>query len=272
MADAGPTNAGSTHEPTLWPSPKANRRMLWISLAVFLLFSILELKKMFLWIDLPVDRWVLHNVHSPLGRDQHVQVFWPSKNWTLLGYTSLWGEGPLTLVVTWVGIMALLVLNERRRAIISALSAALGGWLILTIRAWFHHEMDPWVFQIVPKPPITFPSGHAAGGAQCWGYTIFFLLRTARERDFGTPKWVQAALLGCWIFVMVAVGLDRVLVRDHVISDIPGGWALGIFLLAISLRIDDWFVHRKAQALAQDEAQVKPAADPALVTGPDAAL
>jgi diacylglycerol kinase family enzyme/membrane-associated phospholipid phosphatase len=70
----------------------------------------------------------------------------------------------------------------------------------------------------------SFPSGHADGiGLLC---TVLVLLTVIGLR----PSVLRTALIGGWVAVGVLVGLDRIFLAVHNVSDVVGGWLLGVFV------------------------------------------
>jgi undecaprenyl-diphosphatase len=73
----------------------------------------------------------------------------------------------------------------------------------------------------------SFPSGHSLGSIVCYGALFLVFLPATR----GVWRRVFAAVIGTLI---VAIGISRLLLGVHYISDVLGGWALGITWLGIT--------------------------------------
>jgi undecaprenyl-diphosphatase len=73
----------------------------------------------------------------------------------------------------------------------------------------------------------SFPSGHALGSIVCYGalYLVFIPALGGRWRRAFTAVIVT---------LIVAIGVSRLLLGMHYISDVLGAWALGIFWLGIT--------------------------------------
>jgi undecaprenyl-diphosphatase len=73
----------------------------------------------------------------------------------------------------------------------------------------------------------SFPSGHALGSIVCYGALFLVFLPAAR----GTWRRVLTAVI---VTLIAAIGISRLLLGVHYISDVLGAWALGITWLGIT--------------------------------------
>jgi undecaprenyl-diphosphatase len=73
----------------------------------------------------------------------------------------------------------------------------------------------------------SFPSGHALGSIVCYGALFLVFLPVAR----GAWRRVFTAVI---VTLVAAIGISRLLLGVHYISDVLGGWALGITWLGVT--------------------------------------
>jgi undecaprenyl-diphosphatase len=73
----------------------------------------------------------------------------------------------------------------------------------------------------------SFPSGHALGSIVCYGALFLVFLPAAR----GTWRRVLTAVT---VTLIAAIGVSRLLLGVHYLSDVLGAWALGITWLGIT--------------------------------------
>ena len=73
----------------------------------------------------------------------------------------------------------------------------------------------------------SFPSGHALGSIVCYGALFLVFLPVAR----GPGRRALAAVAGTLI---AAIGVSRLLLGVHYVSDVLGAWALGITWLGVT--------------------------------------
>lgn len=130
----------------------------------------------------------------------------------------------------WVGLpgiyipAALLVARalrrRRRRGGRQIVNAAVAGWLALRLtRLLIHRPRPPRPRGRKPKSESTFPSGHTAGLTA----VAVALAQTLENEQILTRRQARAVALG----LPLAIGFNRVYVREHWVTDVLGGWALG---------------------------------------------
>src|SRR6266516_4810557 len=73
----------------------------------------------------------------------------------------------------------------------------------------------------------SFPSGHALGSIVCYGAVFLVFLPAAR----GRWRTVFTATIG---ILIALIGISRILLGVHYLSDVVGAWAIGILWLGIT--------------------------------------
>ena len=141
---------------------------------------------------------------------------------------------PFSWLGGWIGLtvlgvaMAVVLVRERAWADLVFLGAALLGsnLAVSVLKAWFDRER-PDVAPAVPLPEsASFPSGHAAEGAAGLGALAVLAAERLPDRQARTWLWVVAVVVG------VAVGLSRIALGVHYVTDVLAGWCFGLAWLA----------------------------------------
>lgn len=83
-------------------------------------------------------------------------------------------------------------------------------------------------------PARAYPSGHTMGATVSWGLAILMGVRAVQRRTRLDPVAVGFALA-----IAVMVGISRVHLRTHWMSDVLGSWGLGAALIGIAFLLDD---------------------------------
>src|SRR5580692_10742195 len=73
----------------------------------------------------------------------------------------------------------------------------------------------------------SFPSGHSLGSIVCYGAILLVFLPAARGR------W-RTAFVTVILTLIALIGISRILLGVHYLSDVIGGWAIGITWLGVT--------------------------------------
>jgi undecaprenyl-diphosphatase len=141
--------------------------------------------------------------------------------------------------VTWLGssgvlwtvtgiAAAVLAIRRRWRLAIYLLVAGAGVLTLDPVLKALVGRLRPVVADpIAYGTGNSFPSGHALGSIVCYGALYLVFLPAARGKWRRAFTVVIAALI-------VAIGASRLLLGVHFVSDVLGGWALGITWLGVT--------------------------------------
>ena len=124
--------------------------------------------------------------------------------------------------------------HHRRRFALAWLVIAIGGGLIiLEMKEVFGRDRPPIGLRdaIVTQENESYPSGHAMGSLVGYGMVGFVLLQRVKN-------WPgRLALGGALVSWVILIGVSRVYLRAHWLSDIIGGWLLGLAYVDACLAI-----------------------------------
>jgi len=149
----------------------------------------------------------------------------------------------LAYVITWIGSPAVMVLlavaagvwfygrRGRSKAGVVIAAPAIGGLLSGVIKVLFG-RVRPAGGAILNEKSFSFPSGHAATSAAVV-VTLCYVM--ARE---GMISWTTAIAVGGGIPLIV--GLSRIYLDVHWTTDVIGGWAVGLFVAALSAALYEY--------------------------------
>src|SRR3984957_7402775 len=131
---------------------------------------------------------------------------------------------------TIIGVSAVFLAFRRRWRLAGYLLVAGAGALV----------MDPILKDLVGRlrpvvaHPIAhgggniFPSGHSLGSIVCYGAVLLVFLPAARGR------W-RTVFITVIVTVVALIGVSRILLGVHYLSDVLGGWTLGITWLGLTV-------------------------------------
>jgi membrane-associated phospholipid phosphatase len=155
---------------------------------------------------------------------------------------------PFSWLGGWIGLtalgvaMAVVLVRERAWPDLAFLVAALLGsnLAVSLLKTWFDRER-PNVAPAVHLPESSsFPSGHAASGAAGLGALAVLAAERLPDRRARTWLWVAVVVAG------VAVGMSRIALGVHYVTDVLTGWCVGLAWLAGCLLVRDRLPSRES--------------------------
>jgi undecaprenyl-diphosphatase len=133
--------------------------------------------------------------------------------------------------VLWVVIGAsvlVLALRKRWRLAIYLLVTGAGALVLDPVLKSLVGRLRPVVAHPVAHGTgNSFPSGHSLGSIVCYGAVLLVFLPAARGR------W-RAAFISVIAMLIVLIGISRIMLGVHYLSDVLGAWTLGITWLGIT--------------------------------------
>ncbi|HEX8701801.1 MAG TPA: phosphatase PAP2 family protein [Myxococcaceae bacterium] len=158
--------------------------------------------------------------------------------------TALGGWTVLSLVT--VVVCGFLALVRRFRSMVLVLIATVGGWVLnAVLKEAFARPRPSVVPHLTEAYAPSFPSGHAMLSA------IVFLTLGAMLAQLIERRRLKVYVLGVALLVTLLVGLSRVFLGVHYLTDVFGGWVAGLaWALLTSLLVRA--VKRRSPALRQE--------------------
>ncbi|WP_457654022.1 phosphatase PAP2 family protein [Rhodocaloribacter sp.] len=133
--------------------------------------------------------------------------------------------GTTALVV----LVAVLLWREgKRRAVARLLFATTTGTLVFSGLKLLFHRPRP-VDQLVPETGYSFPSGHAFMATVFYGTLIYLAWTESQSRAVRAVATTLGALM------IVLIGMSRVYLGVHWMTDVLGGFLAGFLWLCLSL-------------------------------------
>lgn len=137
--------------------------------------------------------------------------------------------GPLMVVL----ICAFLVFNPKTRwkfGILTTFGAILSFLVNWGIKLLFARER-PEIMPLVSEGSYSYPSGHAAVSIVMYGLLAIYIYQNIKNKKL---KYFLISL--CIIFPII-IGLSRVYLGTHYMTDVLGGWLVGILMLFVSYKL-----------------------------------
>jgi len=153
-----------------------------------------------------------------------------------------WLARPPSWLGGWIGITAIgialgvVLLRERAWVDLGFLLATFAGsaLAVAVLKAWFDRPR-PDLGSVVALPSsASFPSGHATAGVASLGAAAVLVAERLPSRRARAWLWSVVAVAG------VAVGLSRIVLNVHYVTDVLAGWCLGLAWLAACMLVRSW--------------------------------
>lgn len=152
--------------------------------------------------------------------------------WLMLVITDAGGYLAV-IAATLVSVLLFLLHKHHKKALgllISVLGSASSVYLLKLILG----KTRPLVEAFYTETTFSFPSGHSAMALALYGFLFVMLLK-----EKGSPfKPLLLIVLGALI---LAIGISRLYLGVHYLSDVLGGYLVGLVWLFISFKIQKYF-------------------------------
>lgn len=149
----------------------------------------------------------------------------------LMRLISGFGNAPKVVIIT---VIALVACNKRREAFFLTLSG-LGGWFVAMQLKHLFASQRPTadVVNVFHQWPTgSFPSGHLVFYVCYFGFLYF----VAREK-LPVKSIFRRAVMIPLALLIVLVGISRLYLGEHWLSDLPGSYLLGGVWLYLSVKL-----------------------------------
>ena len=181
-------------------------------------------------------------------------------HWAVVALEGISWLGRPPLLAVWVlAAVAYAWHHGRRRLVAFLLVTPLGGGIVDTLVKALVDRPRP----VVDHPVITafgksFPSGHAMSATVTYGALLLVFLPVL------APARRRAALVATTVLVL-AIGTSRLLLGVHFVSDVVGGYVLGLaWLVGAVATFEVWRVERGQPVSAPLDEGIEPEATEAL--------
>lgn len=138
------------------------------------------------------------------------------------------------VAATALTVCGLLFLRRRQGYILPFLVTLGGSTATALLGKVAFQRPRPAGIAVYPEWSYSFPSGHAVIATALYGFVVYLLWR-------GTEPWGRRLnILFSGLLLMVALGFSRLYLGVHFLSDVLGGYLLGLLWLIIGISLAEW--------------------------------
>lgn len=143
-------------------------------------------------------------------------------------WVTLLATSKIVLSVVLLLVAVFYLWNKRDFILPLMVTVAASGMFNLLGKVAFHRQRPPGV-AVYAETSFSFPSGHSTIAAALYGFAVYYLWR-------GAATWGRRLnILFAGIFLIAAIGFSRLYLGVHFLSDVLGGYLLGLLWLIIGI-------------------------------------
>ncbi len=148
-------------------------------------------------------------------------------------WITLLGKAEVVLSVAMLCTVLFWILKKREFILPFWVTVAGSGVFNLLGKVAFHRQRPPGI-AVFTESSFSFPSGHATIAAAFYGFIVYYLWRQAQ-------KWnIRLNLLFGGGVLILAIGFSRLYLGVHFLSDVLGGYLLGLLWLIAGICMVEW--------------------------------
>jgi membrane protein DedA with SNARE-associated domain/membrane-associated phospholipid phosphatase len=148
--------------------------------------------------------------------------------------------GKSQVILVFIGITAALLWLWRKKYYILPLFIAVAGSEAFTYlgKLTFHRPRPATA--LYAENSFSFPSGHSTIAVAFFGFVAYLLMRSAKSWNRKVNIFFATLLL------VAAIGLSRLYLGMHYVSDVWSGYLVGAMWLIIAVSFAEWLKHRES--------------------------
>ena len=131
----------------------------------------------------------------------------------------------LTCVLCWV--------IRQRYLLIGLLVATLGSTIFTFLSKLLFHRDRPADILLFEQTD-SFPSGHATVTVALYGFLAYIAIRFSHNFSH------QVRIVVMTVFFSILLGLSRIVLNEHYLSDVLGGYLVGTLWLTVAISVTEW--------------------------------
>ena len=149
------------------------------------------------------------------------------------------GMTPFMKFITWfgstvgiivMGLISIFIIKDKKTNI-SFIICLISGTIINNVIKLIFARTRPDINPLMVENTYSFPSGHSMMSMILYGYLIYLIYNNIKNKKY---KWLLISILS---ILILCIGFSRIYLGVHYVSDVIGGFVLGIAYLILYIDI-----------------------------------
>ena len=190
-------------------SQRMKKTLLFGSIGLFLLLTLFVALKLTTPIDTAFSKWMFQ-LHNPVFT-------------AFFRFITDFGYIQILLILL---VIILIVFHKYRFAYILPIHVTISVIFNMILKNIFARPR-PEMLRLIDEVGFSFPSGHAMVTMVAYGYLIYVVHHYIQQ------KWLRYSLIAFLVFIIVSVGLSRIYLGVHYLTDVLAGYSISLFYLLV---------------------------------------
>ena len=200
---------------------KNNRYIIYISIP-FLLIILLITAKVIAGRELYIDKLAYHLFIEKLRND---------KLTTFMKLATKLSNPEVMIVIAIISILFCIKLIKNKKLSLGIILNLAGITIINQILKFIFRRERPTGYRLIEMSGYSFPSGHAMASLAFYGLLIYITKRLVKN------KYLKILLITLNIAIIILIGVSRIYLGVHYLSDVLTGYSISIIYLLITTKL-----------------------------------
>ena len=200
---------------------KNNRYIIYISIPLLLIILLIT-SKVIVGKELYIDKLAYHLFIEKLRND---------KLTTFMKLATKLSNPEVMIIIAIISILFCIKLIKNKKLSLGIILNLAGITIINQILKFIFRRERPSGYRLIEMSGYSFPSGHAMASLAFYGLLIYITKRLVKN------KYLKILLITLNIAIIILIGVSRIYLGVHYLSDVLTGYSISIIYLLITTKL-----------------------------------
>ena len=200
---------------------KNNKYILYISIPLLLIILLIT-SKVIVGKELYIDKLAYHLFIEKLRND---------KLTTFMKLATKLSNPEVMIVIAIISIIICIKFIKNKKLSLGIILNLAGITIINQILKFIFRRERPTGYRLIEMSGYSFPSGHAMASLAFYGLLIYITKRLVKN------KYLKILLITLNIAIIILIGVSRIYLGVHYLSDVLTGYSISIIYLLITTKL-----------------------------------